>query len=67
MTVEEWKAGVSKSSHIRMGEKVSFKELETTHSHQVSAGIEGHPNIFLGNYFVKDYEKHLVGTGWWHE
>ena len=66
MTLEEWKEGVSKSSHIRKGEKAIFRELKDGSSHRVSAGIEGHPSIFLGNYFINDYEKSLVGTGWWH-
>lgn len=68
MTLEEWKAGVKTSSHIRDGESATFNEQANPSktSIRVSAGIDKAPNVFLGCYFVKDSEEKVEGKGWWH-
>lgn len=70
LTLEEWKAKVATSSHIRRHEKATFKETQNSMSHVVHAGIDYAPNVFLGCYFIRDSgrdKETIEGTGWYHE
>lgn len=70
-TLEEWKAGVRTSSHIRKHESATFKEVTDSCGTKVIAGIDYAPNVFLGCYFISDVTDRLgrnnTGKGWWHE
>lgn len=66
MTLEEWKSGVSTSSHLRQGEEVRFVESKTAFGRHVYAGVND-PNVMLGCYFLTDSETNHSGKGWWHD
>lgn len=63
LSIEEWKAKVQTSSHVRSGETIEFRQ----NKYAIRAWNASHPNMFLGCYSISGAKGFEAGRGWWHE
>jgi hypothetical protein len=64
ITLDEWKDSVSKSSHKREHEVVTFSDDGTLV--RASINLSEARSIFLGAYCLKTIDGFKENTGWYH-